>query len=293
MSPKIATALLLAGAALLPGPWCVSAWAQGDTGFTRGKGHADVVFSYGVDDYAEEPLFPGNELDVRRRTYSTYAAVGLTDDLDLVLTAAYADVQVTRFAPDVSIPFERKRDDWQDASVGLKWRLGTTEAWGGRVSFVAAPAVKFALTDYNEGISSGGTLGERLSLGAEQTDWRTRFITHYQSERGIFWASLETGYDFREKEPADEVPINLILGFSVFDYRLTLMPFYSRVVSTDEATVIQGAVSAAGVDVERYGLHVYGALGERFGLVANVHVSDDGRETGSIPGFSVGLVVRF
>ena len=71
------------------------------------------------------------------------------------------------------------------------------------------------------------------------------------------------------------------------------MPFFSRIESTDEAEVIQGAVTAAGVDLNRYGLHVYGALSERVGLVANYHVSDDGRETGSIPGFSLGLVARF
>ena len=267
--------------------------AQGETGFTRGKGRADVVFSFNQDDYEEEPLFPGNELDVRRISCSTYAAVGLHDDVDLVLTAAYAEAEVTRFEPMVGIPFERENNDWQDASLGVKWRLGEIDALGGRMSFVAAPAVKFAMTDYNQAILGGGTLGQRLSLGAEQTDWRARMVAHYQNERGTFWASLETGYDFREEDPAGEVPINLILGFSLFDYRLTLMPFFSRIESTDEAEVIQGAVTAAGVDLNRYGLHVYGALSERVGLVANYHVSDDGRETGSIPGFSLGLVARF
>ncbi|MEX1025911.1 MAG: hypothetical protein WD226_12630 [Planctomycetota bacterium] len=275
-------------AAILVG---LAPFAQGDTGFTRGSGRADVVVSFGQDDYEEEPLFPGNALDVRRRSWSTYAAVGLSDDLDLVVTAAYAEAKITRFEPDVPFEFSRENSDWQDASVGLKWRLGGVDAWGGRLSLLAAPAVKFAVKDYNDGLG-GGTLGQRLSLGAEQTDWRARWIGHYQSRSGGFWASLETGYDVREDEPGDEIPIHLVLGIALFDYRLTLMPFYSYIDNLDEAAEIQGAVSAAGSDIQRYGLHAYGAITSSFGLVANYHTTDDGRGTGRIPGFSLGLVWR-
>ena len=77
--------------------------AQGETGFTRGEGRADVVFSFGQDDYEEEPLFPGNELEVRRITYSTYAAVGLTDDIDLVLQKLIKDCPVQRGRIRVSL----------------------------------------------------------------------------------------------------------------------------------------------------------------------------------------------
>jgi hypothetical protein len=254
--------------------------AQGETGFLRGRGNFDLVFTYGEDRF-EERIGGGPgaalDLDVERRTYSLYAAYGVTDRLDLVVNPTYAEAELV----DIAAPDE---EDFQDLTTYVKWRVQSWDVGPGRLSWLLAPGVKVPLADYQ-------TRGV-LALGGKQTDVRARAIGHYATNDGRWYASLETGYDFRTEDPPDEFPLHVQAGVRLFEL-VTVAPFYSRVDSLGENDQAEGAFTGSGEDFERYGVNVFVGLGRHFGIAGSYRISDDGRPTGTIPGYSVGLVLRW
>lgn len=257
--------------------------AQGDTGFLRGEGHADVALSYGVDTYdhfwvgGTKVSDPGVG-EIERQTTNLYAAYGLREDLDLVLNASYVSTMSDGAG---GFPDE---DDLQDLVLGAKWRAYETGAGPGRLGLFLAPAIKLPMTDYED--------NNVTAIGDGQVDLRFRGIAHYQV--GTFWASLETGFDKRNGAPDDEIPVNLTLGGNAGP--VTIMPFYSKVSSQGGIDISDvpalGGFPAVEEEYTRYGLRAYAPIGESFGLTAGYFSTSDGRNTGDVDAWSLGLVFR-
>jgi hypothetical protein len=270
----------LAGLLVLAGPFLASpADAQGESGFLRGQGKLDLWFSYYEDLFTESFGIPPVtfEFDVKRASFGVYAAYGLTDDIDLVASASRGTAEFVDFAV---VPDEQ---DWQDLELYTKWRLRSWRVGEGEFSLLAEPGIKVPLANYEN--------QSFVSLGAGQTDYRLRAIGHYVPDDGRWFGSLEFGYDIRSSTPDDELPFNLKLGRRVVG-GAWLMPFYTRIEGLGSPPEGVGGFTG-GDGFERYGLEAYIPLHERFGIGADYHVSDDGRPTGSIPGWKVGFLVRF
>lgn len=258
-----------------------SALAQGDNGFLRGQGKSDVVLSFTQDEY-DEFWLGDDEVDapgdgVTRRTTTLYAAFGLRDDLDVVVSASNVEASVE----DDS--FE-EQDDPQDAYVGAKWRFWT-DAEEGRndgFSLLFAPSVKLPLTDYED--------DDVTAIGDGQVDLRGRVIAHYQHESGVF-AALETGYDRRNGAPSDEIPVNVSVGATYGPF--TLSPFYSRVFSDGGPDIGGGSFPSVQEEFERVGVSFYARLGTGFGLTGLWRTTTDGKNTGDVDSVSLGVVLRF
>lgn len=256
--------------------------AQGDTGFVRGAGRADLALSYSLDHYDE--FWVGNDKvadpgvgEIERMTYSLYGAYGLTDDIDLVLNAAYVEA-----SSDGAAGFSDE-GDLQDLVLGAKWRAWQAGAGPGRLSFFLTPAVKLPMTDYEDNAVT--------AIGDGQVDLRFRGVFHYQV--GAYWASLETGYDRRNGAPDDEIPVHLTLGGNVGP--VTIMPFYSLVTSRggidiDEVPAL-GGFPATEEEYERFGLRAFARINETFGLTAGYLTTSDGKNTGDVDAFTFGLVI--
>jgi len=252
-----------------------------DTGFVRGQGRTDYALSYNVDTYDEfwvgdtKVADPGVG-EVERLTYNLYIAHGLTNDLDLVFNAAYADV-----SSDGAAGFDDE-SDLQDMVIGAKWRAWRGGAGPGEFSFFLTPAFKVPMTEYEDNAVT--------AIGDGQVDVRLRGIAHYQA--GVFWASLETGYDRRNGAPEDEYPLNVTLGASAGP--ITIMPYYSGVSSQDGIDIsdvpAQGGFPSVEEEYERYGVRAYGHLNESFGLTAGWFTTTDGKNTGDVEAFSIGIV---
>lgn len=273
---------------------CGIVGAQGETGFTRGRGKLDVVLSYGEDVFPEQFLGGSGDPDdvlnfeVGRDTTNLYAAYGLTDDLDLILSASYVSARFLRFNDPSPIPgsFFTPEENWQDLVLAAKWRFYERPLGRGRFSLLASPGIKVPLSDYlDDGF---------ISLGAGQVDLRARVIAHWQEDRGRFWGSLETGYDHRNGEPPDEIPVSLTLGVNVAN-AVTLMPFYARIEGLDDDFTETGGFTG-GDGFTRWGVNAYGEVYRRgasaLGLSASYRISDDGRAGGDIDGWSFGVVWR-
>ena len=271
--------LALAVLAAAPSP---NVSAQGETAFVRGRGNFDLVASFSRDSFddfrlGDSPVAPIVD-DVRRDTYTLYGAYGLTDDIDIIASAAWIDARAD--AEQFLLPDE---SDLQNLTLGTKVRL-TEKRWGpGKVTFAALPGVKVPLTDY-------ATYEENPinAPGHGQVDVRLRFVAQYQLDLG-HWLAVESGYDVRFEEPADEVPIQATLGINVLD-QWTLSPFLSRVVSVGDDD-FDSNLSTSGVSFFRYGIGTYISVTDSFGLTANYRRTDEGRNESQ--GFTVGTVFRF
>ena len=103
--------------------------------------------------------------------------------------------------------------------------------------------------------------------------------------------SLETGYDRRNGAPDDEFPLHLTAGMTLAE-RVTVSPFLSWVNSLGGTDIDTPGTSFPEneEDYLRTGLKAYARLGSGLGLSADWHTTLDGRNTGDVDGFSVGLV---
>jgi hypothetical protein len=254
-----------------------------DTGFLRGKGRTDVALSYATDTYDEfwvghtKVSDPGVG-EIERATVNLYLAHGLTDELDVVFNAAYADV-----SSDGSAGFSDESDP-QDMVLGAKWRCYRRPVGSGEVSLFLTPAVKVPLDDYENNAVT--------ALGDGQVDLRLRGIAHLQV--GAWWLSLENGFDRRNGAPDDEYPLNVTLGGNLGP--VTLMPFYSGVASQGGIDISDvpalGGFPATEEEYERYGVRAYARWNEHFGLTAGYLETADGQNTGDVSAWSLGLVYR-
>ena len=259
--------------------------AQGETGFLRGQGKADVVVSYTLDEY--DKFWVGSSKvamagvgEVQRHTYTLYSAYGIRDDADLILKASYAEAESDGAgnAPD--------EDDFQDLTLAAKWRVfEQVYERGSELSLAVLPGVKLPMADYeNNSITA---------VGDGQVDLQFRLVGQYRLANGAF-AALETGYDRRNGAPDDEVPVHFTVGGTVLD-GLTLSAFWSDVNSlggTDIGPPGTNDFPTNEEDFTRTGVSAYYRLGEHLGLTGSWRTTTDGRNTGDVDGYSVGLVVR-
>lgn len=258
--------------------------AQGETGFLRGAGNYDVIPYYNVDRY-DEFWVGSTDVDndaagfgeIERTTYGLFGAYGVSDDVDVSLNIAYVGSTA-----EAGVESER---DFQDATLRGKWRIlgARKEERPLQLSVLLAPGIKFPLSDYED--------NSITSIGDGQTDYLGRVIGHVWLKSGLF-ASLETGYDYRAGRPDDEIPIHLTVGGTLFR-RFTVSPFYSNINSLDGIDLGQGPFTEAEEDLERLGVSVFVRLTDKIGVTGNYKVTLDGKNTGDVDGFSLGLVVRF
>jgi hypothetical protein len=276
----------IAVALLAVAPLATRAAAQGDTGFLRGEGNTDIVLSYGVEDYdkfwvghvkVEDPGVG----EVTRRSTNIYVAHGITEEADLWASVSYVGSHVDGLG---GFPDET---DWQDAIVGVKQRVYNERCGAGNFSVLLAPSIKMPLGHYEDNAP--------YAIGDGQTDYRARGIVQWTADNGFF-AALESGYDKRSGEPKDEIPINITLGFTVFQ-QLTLMPFWSNVDSRGghdiSAIPAEGGFPGVEEDTERYGLQAYLRIAENFGLTGLIRRTHDGKNTGDADAVAFGVVFRF
>jgi hypothetical protein len=261
--------------------------AQGDNGFTRGQGNTDLALSYTLDWYDEfwvgsQKVSPADVGEIERTTYNLWAAHGLSEDLDLVASASYVEATSDGVQAGLGTPGFDDEEDLQDLVLGAKWRAHQGGIGPGTLGLLVAPAIKVPMTDYEENAVT--------AIGDGQVDLRFRGIVHYQI--GTFWGALESGYDRRNGAPDDEIPINLTLGGNLGP--VTIMPYYSQIISQGGIDIDEvpaaGRFPATEEEYQRYGISAYARLGDTFGLTAGYRTTSDGKNTGDVDAYTIGLV---
>jgi hypothetical protein len=283
------SAVRSAAFAVLIGVVAVSgAQAQGDNGFLRGTGRTDVAFSYCYDTYRE--FWSGRTKTedptvgrITRESANLWIAYGMDAKTDLVINASYLDVE----SDGLAIQSNRDEKQVQDATVGFKYRMNEWHFGPGGMTLSFAPAAKIPMTHYEANAIT--------AIGDGQIDYRFRGILQYQFEAG-YWIAVESGYDYRTESPPNEVPLNVTVGVPITQY-VMVTPFYSLVKSygnKDYAAVVsQTDFPAVQEEYKRWGISAYVRVSEKLGFTAGYRDTLDGRNTGKVTSYWLGIVFKF
>src|SRR5262245_28577590 len=257
-----------------------TAFAQGDTGFLRGQGHFDAAISYTRESFNE--FWVGNDKvhdpavgRVTRQTYALYGAYGATNDIDLEFNVPYVIATSSADQP--------REQDFQDLTLVFKWRALSWRDGTATWSLLPAPGIKIPLNNYEDNAVT--------AIGDGQTDYRLHVIGQLQFDFG-FYAAVETGYDIRAGLPANQVPFNATIGYT-FAERVTISPFLTNVAQDGGTDIGQGPFPGNEEEYTRVGVTAYVRINENIGVSGMYRWTLDGKNTGDIEGWSLGMVFHF
>jgi len=246
-------------------------------GFMPEAGHGDLAISYTTESYDEfwvgemEVSDPGVG-EVETKSVTAWFQWGFTDDLALVVDAAYVDA-----SSDGLGGFEDS--GLQDGSAVLKYRFLAS----GPHSLVGGLGVRWALSSYEANLP--------VDLGDNTTDALFRLV--YQAQVGSVYFSQQVGFDLRSDDAPDGFPLYTELGYTFGPATATL--FYYQLIA-DGGTDIgdPGFTFPSNQDeTSRLGVKVYSRISDRFGFAVSGFDTLDGRNSGDTTGFSGTMVVRF
>lgn len=266
-------------AAALAGLSAAPAFAFDLNGFLPSRGHGDLAVSHTFEAYDEfwvgktEVEDPGVGR-VETGTLSLWMQYGITGDLAVVANLAYVDVHSDGLGGFAA-------SGLQDRTVLAKLRVGSVRTGSSQHSFVAG----FGVTSP----ASGYEPNSPVDLGDGTTDVLLRFVWQWQAEAVYF--SQQLGYDIRNEDAPDGIPLHSELGVTV--RRVTVSAAYSGRFADGGTDIGDPGFTfpSNGDEYHRLGAGVYGRLSERAGLSLSGFTTVDGRNAGKAHGISTGLVV--
>ncbi len=142
-----------------------------DTG-TQGKGKYLLEFSgeYSIDN--------DEATDVKRKTFTTELDFGVTENIDLILTAAYQGMRIDNPGSTNS------SDSLNDTLIELKYRFYENK---NGLSFAVKPGIYLPTGDYTKGYGGGD-----VRYGTGEVRYRLYFISTQEFKRTAF--HLNFGY---------------------------------------------------------------------------------------------------
>ena len=253
-------------------------FAQGDTGFLRGKGHGDVVLTYGQERFdrfyaGSSSVSNPNIAKVRRGFYSLYAAYGITDEIDLGANATFLDVNSSGVIDDES--------GIQDLALYLKARLLKFDFDFGQFNVLAKPGIKLPLANYENNTPA--------SLGDGQIDLQARVVAQIRSHSGYYFAT-EAGFDKRNGSPRNQLMFSSTIGGPIVE-DLYVSAFYSNVNTLGGGDIGDGtSFPAQEKDYSRVGANLFFRLTDQLGLSLTGWRTVTGKNTAKLSGLALGAV---
>ncbi|MGB6152846.1 MAG: hypothetical protein WBG48_12750 [Pricia sp.] len=262
-------------------------------GFMRGKGNLVTALSYSNESY--DTYFVGdtktqnpNLGTIRMNSLGIFVAGGVTDHLDVIVSAPYVSTNATQ-------GFISDQDDFQDISLFVKGRfLNRSFGNGATLSLMAAGGISKPLSDY--------IADSPVSIGNQSTQWDGRLIAQYSFLQGIFIAA-QTGYIKR-----GNVDIDRGLEVSVpdaWDYILRTGGIYKKWYAdawlqhqdSRNGTDIGPGVPFPSNDIDftRVGFTLYHPIPkfENFGIAVGGGFTLSGTNIGKSDRFSASLIYNF
>ncbi len=271
-----------------------NSYAQGLLdGFMRGKGQLVTALSYSHESY--ETYFVGvnktqngNLGSIKTNSVNFFAAGGLTDYLDVVVSLPYIETHATQ-------GFWSDQKDFQDISLFLKGRFFERDfSEKGRLSLIGAIGVVTPLSDY--------IADAPVSIGSQSTQLEGRFIAQYRTTLGIFVAG-QLGYSKR-----GNVNIDRELEVSVpdaWDYIVRAGGSYKKLYadawfqhqnSRNGTTIGPGVPFPSNeIDFSRVGFTLYHPIPkmENFGVSLSTGFTLSGKNIGKSDRITASLVYNF
>ncbi|WP_156125407.1 hypothetical protein [Cellulophaga sp. Hel_I_12] len=262
-------------------------------GFMRGKGQIVTALSYSHESFDTYFVGTNNIQNENLGTINTnsinfFAAAGLTDYLDVVVSLPYITARATQ-------GFWSDQKDFQDISLFLKGRiLETNFSKNDNLSIIGAMGVIAPLSDY--------IADAPVSIGNQSTQLEGRFIAQYRTSFGIFVTS-QFGYSKR-----GNVVIDRGLEVSVpdaFDYILRAGGSYKKLYAdawfqhqnSRSGTNIGSGVPFPSneIDFSRIGFTLYHPIPKivNLGVALSTGFTLSGRNIGKSDRITASLVYNF
>ena len=270
----------LAAWAAVSAVWACNSTSAADlNGFLREKGRGDVAVSYTSESYdrfwvGSTQVDVPNGGDVKTRSLSVWLAYGLTDDLTLVGDLPYVDAE--------SDGFDLEQSALQDLTVLGEYRFASVGSEA-RSDFIGAGGFRTHASNYDP--------NRPVDVGDGTSDVLFRFV--YQLTVGGFYFSQQLGYDLRNEDAPDGIPLYTETGYTWGP--VTGTAFLSVLRARGGSDIGDPGFTFPGnaEEYQRVGARVYVRASDRFGLSGAYFKTLDGRNTGDSSGFSGGINVSF
>lgn len=262
-------------------------------GFMKGKGNLVTALSYSNESYdtyyvGEKKTQNPNLGTIKTNSLGIFMAGGVTDYLDLIVSAPYVSVKANQ-------GFISDQDNFQDISFFIKGMfLSTSFEDYGTLSLMAAGGISTPLSDY--------IADSPVSIGNQSTQLDGRLIAQYTSTKGLFLAT-QIGYIKR-----GNVAIDRGMEVSVPDawdyilrgggsYKKWYTDAWLQHQNSRNGTNIGPGVPFPSneVDFTRIGFTIYHPIPtmENFGIAVGGGFTISGRNIGKSNRFSASLVYNF
>lgn len=249
-------------------------------GFFPARGEGDLVLSHTQESYDEfwvgdvKVADPGVG-EVETTSVSVWGRIGLTEDLAVVFNVPHVDADSDGLGGFGDSGF-------QDAAALLSWRAIDRQGERCRHTLALAGGLRTPIESYEANLP--------VDLGDGTTDALLRAA--YQLEHGAFYLTQMVGYELRGDDAPDGFPLQTTLGYTVGRVTPSLTyAWYTADGGTDIGD--PGFTFPSNQDeYERLGLGLYARLSDQWGLSAGYFDTLDGRNSGDLAGFSLGVVYR-
>lgn len=271
-----------------------SSMAQGLLdGFMRGKGQVVTALSYSNESY--DIYFVGTNATqnenlgtIKTNSVNFFAAGGLTDYLDVVVSLPYIETRATQ-------GFWSDQKDFQDISLFLKGRFFETDfSEKGNLSMIGAIGVITQLSDY--------IADAPVSIGSQSTQLEGRFITQYRTTQGIF-VTGQIGYSKRGNVTIDrglEVSVpdawDYILRAGGSYKKLYVDAWFQHQNSRNGTNIGPGVPFPSNeIDFSRVGFTLYHPIPkiENFGVALSTGFTLSGKNIGKSDRITASLIYNF
>jgi hypothetical protein len=252
------------------------------TGFLPAAGTGNLAISYTDESYdefyrgTEKVSTPGVLGEITTRSTSLWFNWGLTDRLALVVDAAVVNVD-----SDGTGGLEDSGP--QNLTAQLAYRLWSRSDGATRHSLVGAVGVQTPLEGY--------VANAPVARGDNTTDGLLRLV--YLLQHDSFYWSQQVGYDLRDGDAPDGVPIYTELGWSTG--RLTWILWHSLYIADSGTDIGQPGFTFPSnqEEFQRLGAKAVARFGDRWSGFVGVFDTIDGRNSGDASGASIGLIFHF
>ncbi len=247
-------------------------------GFFPAAREGHLVLSYTRESYDEfwvgdtKVADPGVG-EVETTSQSLWGRFGFTDDLAVIFNLPYVDADSDGLGGFGDSGF-------QDAAALLSWRAVERQRERCRHTLALAGGLRTPLEDYEANLP--------VDLGDGTTDALLRAA--YQLARGPFYFTQMVGYELRGDDAPDGFPLQITVGAT--SGRVTPSVSYAWYIADGGTDIGDPGFTFPGNqdEYERLGVGLYARFAERWGLSAGYFDTLDGRNSGDLAGFSLGVV---
>ncbi|WP_194851310.1 transporter [Nonlabens antarcticus] len=241
-------------------------------GFYNGSKNFTIVLGAGSE---SNPTYLAGErkleLDKSFQNINVFVAYGITDKIDLNLAAAYVK--------------SGDEKGFQDARILFKYKLYELELEKLQLSAQLASGFSFPLSDYQ-------TEG-RNAIGQRASSIPARILIHAKHSSGFF-ATAQTGYDYKFDPVSNAYASSLKLGFARSSYYVDVFLDYQNSIEGKDyrGNPAPNNFRELEVDFLRTGVTFFKPLSEKIGAFINGVYTIDGRNVGIGPAINLGIVYK-